>query len=271
MVAANCGLVPGSAHGSFYLIPRWSGKRQRVECTYIIGYKGLTEMAYRHPRVHKCEGFVVYDQEPFEWEPGAGRIKHVWRPVLNVPNADDRIVAAYSRVILTVPGGTTVDQEPLVWCMSREQLLEARDRSDGWKAFKAGKIKSTPWATDFAAMCRKTAMRRHLSGGSIPRSKDLIMAIDSERREEERLEGESAVTVSPTASAASQVRRAVGLAPVTDVPVFELVEEAVAWIEQSTDADAIRRALAAAPFTGDDRQRLAYAVDDRVRFLESDQ
>ena len=35
-----------------------------------------------------------------------------------------------------------------------------RDRSDAWKAFKAQKIKSTPWHTDWSEMARKTVFRR---------------------------------------------------------------------------------------------------------------
>ena len=46
-----------------------------------------------------------------------------------------------------------------------------RDRSSAWKLFKAGKIKSTPWQTDFDEMAKKTVARRHSK--TLPMSTDL--------------------------------------------------------------------------------------------------
>lgn len=203
-VAAGVGLVPGSAGGKFYLIPRWSGKRKRVECTFIIGYKGLAELAYRHPRVHKAEAFVVYDGEPFDFEPGSGKLMHKWSPT--VDRSDDKIVAAYSRVVLTVPGGSHVDEEPLVCMMTRDEILKIRDRSD---SYKKG---FSPWNTDFAAMVRKTPMRRHMNGGSVPQSADLIVALSSEGEHHDRL---LADVPEPSAANAvtNRLREGLGLSP----------------------------------------------------------
>ncbi|MDK2769933.1 MAG: recombinase RecT [Sphingomonas sp.] len=44
--------------------------------------------------------------------------------------------------------------------MSVADVNRIRDRSDAYKAFKAGKIKSTPWSTDWSEMARKTVFRR---------------------------------------------------------------------------------------------------------------
>jgi len=44
--------------------------------------------------------------------------------------------------------------------MSIEEMHDVRDRySDGWKAFKAGHIKSTPWSTSEEENVRKTVAR----------------------------------------------------------------------------------------------------------------
>ena len=44
--------------------------------------------------------------------------------------------------------------------MSVSDVNAIRDRSDAYRAFKAGKIKSTPWHTDWSEMARKTVFRR---------------------------------------------------------------------------------------------------------------
>lgn len=44
--------------------------------------------------------------------------------------------------------------------MSVPDINRIRDRSDAWRAFKEGKIKSTPWSTDWEEMARKTVFRR---------------------------------------------------------------------------------------------------------------
>lgn len=225
-VAANSGLVPGGAHKQFYLIPRWNARNQRTECTFIIGYHGLIDMAMRHPRVHKWEGFLVYEGEPFEFRPGEGKLIHVQR--FDVDRSPEKIVAAYSRVALTTANGTTIDPEPMVWVMSRNELLEARDRSDGWKAFKSGKIKSTPWSTDPGPMMRKTVMRRHAGGGSVPRCADMILAMHSEDREELRL-SEADAPEQAAQVATGGLRQALGMSADTPAvspgrPVTEAAE-----------------------------------------------
>lgn len=212
--AANCGLIPGGAAGKFYLIPRWSGKRKRMECTFIVGYKGLVELAYRHPRVHKAEAFVVYEGEEFSFEPGAGRLTHRWRPD---NRTDDKIVAAYSRVVLTVPGGTHVDQEPLFCVMTRAEIEKVRERSE------AAKSGYSPWTTDFAAMVRKTPMRRHCNGGSVPQSADMILAVSAESGEERRLAEET--VEQPSQAAGKGLRSALQASGHLQEPQVEIVAE----------------------------------------------
>lgn len=59
--------------------------------------------------------------------------------------------------------------------MTVPEIHRIRDRSDAWRAYKAQKIKSTPWATDEPEMCKKTVLRRLMK--RVPTSPDLADAL----------------------------------------------------------------------------------------------
>jgi recombinational DNA repair protein RecT len=44
--------------------------------------------------------------------------------------------------------------------MSKDEIEQIRERSETYKAFKAGKVKSCTWVTDESEMWRKTVIRR---------------------------------------------------------------------------------------------------------------
>jgi recombinational DNA repair protein RecT len=44
--------------------------------------------------------------------------------------------------------------------MDLDEIHQIRDRSETYKAFKANKIKSCTWASDFGEMARKTVIKR---------------------------------------------------------------------------------------------------------------
>jgi recombination protein RecT len=74
------------------------------------------------------------------------------------------LIGAYSVAVLK-------DGSKSYEVMSIEEIRALRDRSQAWKAFKANKIKSTPWSTDEAEMARKTVAKRHAK--QLPSSADL--------------------------------------------------------------------------------------------------
>ena len=160
LMAAQCKLLPGSKFDLCYMIPRRmsrktaSGWEKRMEVTVLLGYKGLSHMAQQHPRVHSVEAFCVFQGEEFSYEPGSGKLHHVWSP--DVDRDDDKLVAAYAKAIICPPNDVTPNPTPIVWPMSVKQIHKSRDRSEAYKgAEKYGK-KDSPWHTDYQAMCRKT-------------------------------------------------------------------------------------------------------------------
>jgi recombination protein RecT len=78
--------------------------------------------------------------------------------------------------------------------MSRPDWHKIRDRSEGWKAFKNGKIKSTPWATDEGEMAKKTVLRRLLK--TQPQSPEELRQVLAQEDETEFVE-ERVAPVSP--------------------------------------------------------------------------
>lgn len=189
MVCANAGLMPGGAFDQFYLIPRLMTRRRgeqrirRQEVTFITGYKGLCTMAYRHPRVHAVEAFLVYKGEEFDFDPGAGVVRHKYS--WGIDRSDINIVGGYSRVVLTDPSGMHVVPQPVVWPLSIDEILAHRAHSQAWQYAEKDKSFDSPWHLNFAPMCRKTLLRSHLGNGSVPRQNEMLPVLAQEADTEE--------------------------------------------------------------------------------------
>lgn len=177
--AAQNGWLVGATHGQAYLVPRNTktpgGWKKAL--TLMSGYKGLLE------QVKRCEGFiragadVVYEEEMveggFSWDRDDKPI-HPWRVIKD--RSDAKIVAAYAWIERIAAGRITYD----VAVLDREQILDRRDRSDGWKAFVAGNIQSTPWSTDFGPMARKSPIRALIVGGTVPIRREVVAMVTEE-------------------------------------------------------------------------------------------
>lgn len=123
--------------------------------------QGLVELAYRSGAVKLITTRVVHDADTFEFFMGdEERIVHR----IDIRQPRGKAIAVYAVIQLTTGG---VIRE----VMTVDQINTIRDRSDGWKAFAAGKIKSTPWSTDWDEMARKTVFRR--AQKLLPRSPEL--------------------------------------------------------------------------------------------------
>lgn len=174
VLAGQLGLEPSSPLGHFYLIPRWNGKKRQMECTSLIGYKGLLELARRSGQIVRANASVVYMDEAtggyFEASIEPPRIEH--RLALKeIDRSPDAIAFAYCVVELKDGGMAQV-------ILTRQEIDARKDRSQS-----AGKGFS-PWQSDYAAMARKSAIRALLMGGTVPMSAELQRAVYEDPEEQ---------------------------------------------------------------------------------------
>lgn len=121
------------------------------EVQYRPMMRGLLKLAYNSGLVKSISVQVAHENDEFEYFLGdEERIEHK----IDFKSGDRGAPMAVYAVAHLADG--VVMRE----VMTVAQINAIRDRSDAWKAYKADKIKSTPWSTDWTEMARKTVFRR---------------------------------------------------------------------------------------------------------------
>jgi recombination protein RecT len=140
MKAAALGLEPGPL-GHCYFVPFRNGKTGKTEVTFIIGYKGIIDLARRSGQVSELYAEVVYEGDEFAYQLGLNRdLTHKRTPM----SKRDHVTHAYA-IAKYRDGGFDFR------VLDEIEIAARRARS---KASKDG-----PWVTDYDPMCRKTAVR----------------------------------------------------------------------------------------------------------------
>lgn len=159
--------------------------------------RGLLKLAYNSGRVKSISVQIACENDDFEYVLGDDeRINHK----INFKTPRGTPIAVYA--IATLDGGEVMRE-----VMTVDQVNGIRDRSDAYRAFKAGKIKSTPWSTDWEEMARKTVFRRlskYLPSSVDKEGKDRLSSA-AERIDEEYTFAEE-VAVAPQIEAPKRVR-----------------------------------------------------------------
>jgi recombination protein RecT len=150
MTASQMGIEPDGRHG--HLIARFNSRLGKHECTFQADYKGLVALVRKSGDVSDIYADVVCEADVFSVAKGLHRdLVHE----IDIRRPRGEFLGAYA-VILYKEGAPGFD------FMGKEEIDAIRDRSDGWKAFAAGRIASTPWGTDYAEMAKKTVLKRLL-------------------------------------------------------------------------------------------------------------
>lgn len=142
MACAQLGLEPHGPLGHAYLVP--FRHNNEVEVQLIIGYQGMIQLALRSGMVASISAQVVREGDLFSYEYGTN--EHL----THRPGKEKGEITHAWALAKLVTGGA-----PFV-VLDIDQVEEARNRSKSG----AGPKPKGPWATDYEAMARKTAVRR---------------------------------------------------------------------------------------------------------------
>ncbi|MDX8537083.1 recombinase RecT [Mesorhizobium abyssinicae] len=113
--------------------------------------RGLLKLAYNSGALKSLVVEAVRDNDLFDYQPTRSAEPIIHK--IDLKTARGEVYAVYALAMFK-DGGIVHE------VMTVEDVNRIRDRSDAWRAHKAGKIKSTPWATDWSEMARKTVFRR---------------------------------------------------------------------------------------------------------------
>lgn len=149
MKAAQDGLLPDGREGA--IVVRWGGKNGK-QASWQPMIAGIRKKVRNSGEIATWDVHVVKQKDVFRFRLGDDPfIEH--EPSLEEDPGPT--IAVYSIAVLK-SGEKSRD------VMSIGAIRKIRDEhSDGWRAYKAGKIKSTPWATSEDEMAKKTLARRH--------------------------------------------------------------------------------------------------------------
>jgi len=168
MTCAQLGLEPGGPLGHAYLVPFENRKKGVMEVQFIVGYRGMIDLARRSGQIISIEARPVYEGDTFEVSFGLeSNLRHI--PDFDNPNRvqPDKLRFVYA-VAKLKDGGIQFD------VMSRREVeaVRAQSRADT----------SGPWVTHFEAMALKTVLRRLFKW--LPISVELATAIEADERAE---------------------------------------------------------------------------------------
>jgi recombination protein RecT len=168
MTCAQLGLEPGGPLGHAYLVPFENRKEGRTEVQFVLGYRGMIELARRSGQIQSIEARAVYDGDEFEVRFGLeSRLTHV--PDFENPNrtCPEKLRFVYAVARLR-DGGVQFE------VMSRREIEAVRAQS---RAAASG-----PWQTHYEAMAMKSVIRRLFK--YLPVSVEVAQAIEQDERAE---------------------------------------------------------------------------------------
>lgn len=141
VAAIGISLNPAKRHA--YLIPR------KGKITLEVSYMGLMALAQQAGSIAWAQAELVMEHDNF-------MLRDVGLP----PAHERHPFKDRGAVVGVYVVAKTVDGDHLVETMTSDEINAIRDRSESWKSYSAGDIRSSPWATDWGEMAKKTVVKR---------------------------------------------------------------------------------------------------------------
>lgn len=155
-----------------HLIPFKNTRANTTECTLVVDYKGIAELAMRSGMVGSIHCDKVCENDEFEVDRGR-IVKHR----IDYRNERGEPYAYYALI-------TFKDGAEKAEVMSMREIVKVRDGSQGYKSAVNFK-KSHPWISDFDEMAKKTVFRR--CSKWVPLSPEIRDALSADDDEEIRM------------------------------------------------------------------------------------
>jgi recombination protein RecT len=160
--AASLGLEFGNILGHAYLVPYFNSKLKSYECTLLLGYRGMIDLARRYDNI-ELRTRCVYKGDEFDYAEGDDNyIRHKPSQDENALFVEKDITHVY---LIAERGGIVIARS--VWTRAqverhKEQYSKGHTRSD------------SPWKTAWSQMARKTLVRESINRGEIPVSSQIL-------------------------------------------------------------------------------------------------
>lgn len=143
MQCAQLGLEPGGVLGHCYILPYWNKRKNCLEAQFMLGYRGMIDLARRSDQIVSISPRAVYAADAFRVEFGLHEeLKHV-------PKWDeaDRGPLTFVYAVANLKGGG--------------QQFDVMSRADVERVrLKSQSPDSGPWVEHFEAMALKSVIRR---------------------------------------------------------------------------------------------------------------
>jgi recombination protein RecT len=176
MQCAQLGIEPGSALGHAYLLPFDNRKKGITEVQFILGYRGMIDLARRSGQILSIEARAVYTADKFHVSLGLNpNLTHEpdWE-------AEDRGPLRFVYAVAKLRDGGTQFE-----VMSRADIEKVRQKS------RAGQ--SGPWVDHYEEMAKKTVIRRLFK--YLPMSIEMAGAVEQDERIDINLPQDNPLTI----------------------------------------------------------------------------
>lgn len=151
---AQTGLTLNPVSKYAYLVPRYNSSTKKTECVLDPSYMGLVKLLTDTGSVKSIQCNIIYEGDEVEIDLMSKDKVNKHTPYILTGKSKGKILGVYSVAILST-------QDKHIEIMSFGDVEDIRERSESYKAYKAGKIKSCVWTSDETEMVRKTCIKRH--------------------------------------------------------------------------------------------------------------